>query len=221
MDTEEEASDYDAMDHAAVNRAFCEDALAALSRQKSRALDVLDLGTGTARIPIELCNMHPFVKVVATDLASHMLTLARANVAAAGLADRIVIARGDVKSDATERAFDLVLSNSVVHHIPDPVLLFQTAKSKVAPGGTLFIRDLSRPDTAAELQELVRRHAPIDASAVGATRQRAERQRVLFEASLHAALTLREVQALGRALGIPESAFKMTSDRHWTLAWTP
>ena len=47
-----------------------------------------------------------------------------------------------------------------------------------------------------------------------------ERQRGLFEASLRAALRLEEVQALVAPLGIPASAVRLTSDRHWTLAFT-
>jgi hypothetical protein len=46
------------------------------------------------------------------------------------------------------------------------------------------------------------------------------RQLGLFEASLHAALTLDEVKERVVAIGIPPSAVKMTSDRHWTLACT-
>src|SRR5438445_565725 len=45
-----------------------------------------------------------------------------------------------------------------------------------------------------------------------------ERQRGLFEASLHAGLTVDEMRALARAAGIPPESVTMTSDRHWTLA---
>jgi hypothetical protein len=45
-----------------------------------------------------------------------------------------------------------------------------------------------------------------------------ERQRDLFEASLRAALTADEVRRLVADLGVPPSAVRTTSDRHWTLA---
>ena len=54
MDTAEEASDYNAMDHAAVNRIFVDDLLRCPDEQLTG--DILDLGTGTALIPIELCR---------------------------------------------------------------------------------------------------------------------------------------------------------------------
>ena len=81
MDTPEEARDYDAMDHAAVNRAFVADFLAVWDGRDP----ILDVGTGTAQIPIELCRQSPTARVVAIDLAEHMLRVGRDNVRRAGL----------------------------------------------------------------------------------------------------------------------------------------
>src|SRR5688572_11435360 len=117
MDTEEEAREYDAMDHSAVNAKFAADFLAEGPVQGP----LLDLGTGTAQIPIELCRRAPDAIVVATDLADSMLALARKNVAAAGLSGRIEIAKGDGKRlPWPDDRFGAVMSNSIVHHIPEP-----------------------------------------------------------------------------------------------------
>src|SRR5689334_18211694 len=89
MDTAEEARDYDAMDHAAVNDRFCADLLA----EGSVGPSVLDVGTGTALIPIELCRRAPSIHIVAIDLAQHMLSLAQENVMQAGFANRIMLDR--------------------------------------------------------------------------------------------------------------------------------
>ena len=75
MDTPEEVRDYDTMDHAAVNAAFCADLLAAGPIGPT----VLDVGTGTALIPIELCRREHDVRVVAVALAVHMLARAKEN----------------------------------------------------------------------------------------------------------------------------------------------
>ena len=56
MDTPEEAVDYDSMDHGTVNRVFVDDFLAAEPAARSATLRVIDIGTGTAQIPIELCR---------------------------------------------------------------------------------------------------------------------------------------------------------------------
>src|SRR5262245_7088966 len=115
MDSAEEARDYDAMDHSAVNRAFVADLLAFWD---SPAGWVLDVGTGTAQIPIELCRQHPGLRVVAIDAAAHMLDLAGANVRRAGLESRIRLERCDAKRlPHPQGSFAAVISNSIVHHI--------------------------------------------------------------------------------------------------------
>jgi ubiquinone/menaquinone biosynthesis C-methylase UbiE len=203
MDTPEEARDYDAMDHAAVNRAFAADFLAVWNRRNF----VLDVGTGTARIPIELCRRDPLPEVVAIDLSDHMLALARANVDRAGLAHRIQLAKVDAKGVIYHPgAFAAVISNSIIHHIPEPADCFAQMHSACAAGGTLFVRDLLRPADRGELDRLVGLYAG-DAN---------DHQRALFAASLHAALTLDEVRELVARLGYGPQTVSQTSDRHWT-----
>lgn len=204
MDDAEEARAYDAMDHAAVNGAFVE-ALLASGADPRRTLDV---GTGTARIPIELVARRPEARVVAVDLAPSMLDVARENVRRAGLEAAIELRLGDGKGLAfDDGAFTAVMSNSIVHHVPTPATLFAELARVTAPGGTLFVRDLLRPRDRGELDALVALHAAHDT----------EQQRQLFADSLHAALTLDEVRACVAPLGIPAEAVSRSSDRHWTL----
>jgi ubiquinone/menaquinone biosynthesis C-methylase UbiE len=215
MDSPEEADDYDAMDHAQVNAAFCDDLL----RARSDLRRVLDVGTGTARIPILLCERHGSVEVVAIDLAESMLAVAARNVERAGLAARIALRRADAKdSSLGAGAFDAVVSNSIVHHIPSPGDVLVEMWRLLAPGGLLFVRDLARPRDAAELARLVDAYAALPAGASGAALEMHSRQRELFGMSLHAALTVDEVRALASPLGVASSSVAMTSDRHWTLS---
>jgi ubiquinone/menaquinone biosynthesis C-methylase UbiE len=208
MDSVEEARDYDAMDHGAVNARFVADFLAVHGR--CRGGEVLDVGTGPARIAIELCQADPSARLLATDLADAMLELARRNVADAGLEDRIECIQGDAKAlPWADGRFEAVISNSIVHHIPDPAPALAEMVRLVATGGTLFVRDLARPATDSEVATLVATYAGSEPPAA----------RALFEASLHAALTVPEVQAIARALGLPSEGVAMTSDRHWTWAW--
>jgi ubiquinone/menaquinone biosynthesis C-methylase UbiE len=214
MDTAQEAADYDAMDHGEVNARFVDDLLA-LGAPRKR---VLDVGTGTALIPLELCRRDPHVEVDAIDLAAHMLAVAERNVARAGLGARIHVARKDAKATGWPPAsFDAVMSNSIVHHIPDPGVALGEMWRLVRPGGVLFVRDLERPPTAARVAELSRLYAAVP-EGPPEVRAMHERQRALFEASLHAALTVDEVRALVAAFGLPAGAVRTTSDRHWTLA---
>lgn len=203
MDSADEARDYDAMDHAAVNRAFVGDFLAVWDGRGP----VLDVGTGTAQIPIELCRQHPSVTVVAIDAAEHMLALARENVARAGLSERIRPEWCDAKFLVHDDAsFPAVVSNSIVHHIPEPLAVLAEMLRVLAPGGLLFVRDLLRPADEATLTALVDLHA------AGANAH----QRKMFADSLHAALSLDEIRDLARRLTHSPEDVRQTTDRHWT-----
>lgn len=216
MDTAQEARDYDAMDHREVNARFCDDLLA---RSPSPGR-VLDVGTGTGLIPIALCQRDARASVEALDLAEHMLARATKNVRDAGLEARIHVSRRDAKATGwAPGTFDTVMSNSIVHHIPEPADLLGEIAALARAGGLLFVRDLERPTTDARVRELVALHAAVPSGASGEERAMYERQRDLFEASLRAALTVDEVRATVAGLGIPASAVTTTSDRHWTLAW--
>lgn len=224
MDTADEARDYDSMDHAAVNARFCDDFLAFASQGGRPALGsmvpsrVIDFGTGTALIPVELCARAAGFGVVAIDLADHMLALARVNVTRAGLSNRVLLERVDAKGTPYEDgAFGATISNSIVHHIPEPQRCLAEMWRVTASGGLLFVRDLHRPDSEAEVDRLVALYGgqpPADPALVAPF----ENQRALFRASLCASLTVEEVAAMVAPLGVPASAIRMTSDRHWTLA---
>lgn len=209
MDTPEEARDYDAMDHGHVNRLFVDDLIAAMPELTSGTitLPLLDLGTGTAQIPIELCGRVPRVLVHAADAAAAMLAVAAENVARAGLSERIRLEHVDAKQlDFADRLFAAVISNSIIHHIPEPRTVIAEAVRVTAAGGLLFFRDLLRPENSGTLDMLV------DTYAAGAN----EHQRRMFAESLHAALSLEEIQALVAEYGFARDTVRATSDRHWT-----
>src|SRR5208283_1226225 len=94
MDSTLEAHDYDTMDHSAVNRVFVADFLSIWPGQGP----ILDVGTGTAQIPIELCRAVPWARVVGVDLSAAMLAVGRENARRAGLSDRLRLERCDAKS---------------------------------------------------------------------------------------------------------------------------
>jgi len=208
MDTPEEARDYDAMDHATVNARFVAEFLDA--HGPCRGGELLDVGTGPARIPIALCRADRSARVLGIDLAEAMLERARGNVAEAGLSDRIRCVRADAQGLLYPNGhFEAVLSNSIIHHLADPAPALAEMARVVAPGGTLFVRDLARPDDLEMLARLVTTYAGDEAPAA----------RALFEASLHAALTLREVRDIVRTLVRSDADVVMTSDRHWSWSW--
>ena len=193
MDTLEEARDYDSMDHNAVNRAFVIDMLVA----GEAGVDVLDLGTGTAQIPLELCRQLGDCRVKGVDLSMHMLDLARINIEQAGFTQRISVERVDAKRLPFDAgSFHAVMSNSIVHHIPDPMVVLAEAVRVTLTGGLLFFRDLMRPQSRKEVARFVRLYAGNENP----------RQRKMFEESLCAALSLVEIRMLVGSLGFaPET----------------
>ncbi len=135
-----------------------------------------------------------------------MLDIARSNIAAARLEDRIrTVSYVDAKRPVSGQ-YDVVTSNSLVHHLPEPRVFFENAAKLVAPGGLLFVRDLFRPASDADWRRLVDTYAGDEAPEA----------RQMFADSLRAALTVAEVQELVADVGFDASTVCATSDRHWT-----
>ena len=219
MDSAEDASEYNEMDHSEVNQAFVDELLAFLGTNegfKSRLDDeeeeligVLDVGTGTALIPALLCDQHAAFKVMAVDMAVNMLELASYNVHASLRGDQIELVQADAKDLGYEsEMFDVVISNSIVHHIHDPKQCVAEMVRVVQPGGAIFVRDLMRPESIETLESIVQTYAG-DAT---------EYCQQLFHQSLHAALTLDEMRQLVLDCGWNPDGVQATSDRHWTWA---
>jgi ubiquinone/menaquinone biosynthesis C-methylase UbiE len=211
MNDLQEAIEYHDMDFTEVNRAFVQDLLAfAAQEDRSLGRDILDLGTGTARIPVELCLQAPSLRVMAADASSEMLELARYHIEINHMLDRIQLHRTDAKKLVFgPNFFDAVISNSLVHHLPQSEAFFAEALRVLRPGGLLFVRDLFRPSSQEQVESLVAQHAGNESP----------RSQQLFRQSLQAALTTEELAKILAALDVDASCIQMTSDRHWTLAY--
>ncbi len=204
MDTWLEATAYDAMDFVGVNSAFAADAIAL----DPHAIKILDVGTGTARIPILMCQQQHQYLITGVDLAQSMLIIGQRNVEEAGLMQRIKLERVDSKRmPYPNLEFDTIVSNSLVHHLPEPLSFFQEVNRLIRPNGAILIRDLIRPDNDRIVNQLVDK--------IGENYD--NRQRQLFRDSLQAALTLTEVQDLIDRSGLKQVKLSQSSDLHWTI----
>jgi ubiquinone/menaquinone biosynthesis C-methylase UbiE len=205
MDDRDEAVAYNEMDHDAVNDLFATDLLAI----PSLGTDWLDVGTGTALIPVTLSKRTGSeIRIMASDASHWMLELARYNIEILQCTERIQLHQGDAKKMVFERNFfDTVFSNSLVHHLPTHHEFLNEVVRVLRPNGVLFIRDLLRPDTEQQIESLVEKYGGSDECGLQ-----------MFRQSLFAALTVQEVRDLVAPLGIPTDCVAQTSDRHWTLA---
>ncbi len=117
MDTLKEVIEYDAMDFIEVNTAFAEHTV---KLAPSSGL-LLDVGTGTARIPILICQRSPQLRVIGVDLGKNMIFVGSKNVEYAGLQKQITLELADANNlHYSAQQFDMVISNSIVHHLQNP-----------------------------------------------------------------------------------------------------
>ena len=207
MDDAHEVEEYRAMDHQEVNEQVVNDLVAA----GPVGPRVMDLGCGTAEIPVLLCQRLEDVEVVGVDASVAMLEAARIEIELGGMLGRVHLEHADCKelTGFQSGMANTVVSNTVLHHLADPGEMLAQAIRMLEPGGRLFIRDLVRPADADAVEQLVSKHA-------GSASEFAQQ---LLRQSLHAALTINETVEILTALGVENASPTLTSDRHWTLDW--
>jgi ubiquinone/menaquinone biosynthesis C-methylase UbiE len=203
MDDREEAIEYDAMDFTEINTNFAQEAIKLTGINAT----VLDVGTGTARIPIIISQLRPQWQIIAIDMADSMLEIGQQNILDANCQDRIKLEKIDAKNlPYTSQQFDLVISNSLIHHLSDPLSFLQEIKRVLKPDGGIFLRDLFRPDSSEIIEAMV---TAIDPNF-------SPRQAQLFKDSLQAAFTLAEIEDLIKQAGLEKVQVYQSSERHWT-----
>ncbi|MDJ0557381.1 MAG: methyltransferase domain-containing protein [Microcoleaceae cyanobacterium MO_207.B10] len=203
MDTWEEAEEYDSMDFTEVNQAFAKNTVEIGPKQGL----ILDAGTGTARIPILICQQQPEWQIIGIDLSKNMLSIGERNIENSELKSQIKLELVDAKKlPYPEHHFEMVISNSIVHHLPNPLPFFLEVKRVLKSGGAIFIRDLLRPETPELRDELMNQYAG-DCDG---------HQKELFRNSLQAAFTITEVEKIFKDAGIKDMKIYQSSDRHWT-----
>jgi ubiquinone/menaquinone biosynthesis C-methylase UbiE len=205
LNTEKDAIEHDGMDEGDAHLKF---ALHALELAPPSG-KVLDMGTGTARIPILMLTYGgKGLSMCAADLSREMLKVAKRNVEVAKLEGRIVLQLVDAKHLPFPPAeYDLVISNNLAHHIPEPADLFSEIVRVVRPDGGILVRDYMRPGTTMELELLMKRYAG----------HASEHQRKLFHDSLRAALTIPELHDCLKKAGLKDVTVVQCSDRHWSV----
>jgi len=165
----------------------------------------LDLGCGPADIPIRLAGAYRGWQIDAVDGAESMLALARTAVGEAGLGGRIRLIHAYLPDgDLRDAGYDAIYSNSLLHHLADPLALWRTVRRCAAAGAAVQVMDLERPSDSDTLEDLVARYAA-DAPEV---------LRHDFRCSLHAAYTVDEVRAQLAAEGLAGIEVERVSDRH-------
>ena len=146
--------------------------LISLVEQSGKIIDrkslVLDLGCGPGNITERIASLWPETRVIGIDASSNMLRVANERQKLKNddyLSNRISYINSNISSlskielDFLESA-DVVVSNSLIHHIHD-FKNFLNALEIVSKKGTLhFHRDLRRPSSLREAISLQKKHLP-------------------------------------------------------------
>ena len=136
----ENATSWDQIRSLHVSDASVEAALKRLVGKKPFQA-MLDLGTGTGRLLEIFAPLYR--RGVGIDLSREMLTVARANLDRAGVANAQV-RQGDIYAPPVERdAYDLVTMHQVLHYLDDPQLAIREAARLLRPAGRLVIVDFA------------------------------------------------------------------------------
>lgn len=124
---------------------------------------ILDLGCGPADITLRLAARYPQVRTVGADGSDTMLALANNAISRRAFpANRIEVRKWHIgRQDyplAPER-FHAVVSNSLLHHMRDPLDLWRAIHAAAAPGAAVFVMDLFRPQSVVEAEQIVAQYA--------------------------------------------------------------
>lgn len=209
MDRDDDVQAYAAADFREVNSRFATRAMELAGERCS--LDVLDVGCGPAEATIAIAVARPGWRVVGVDASEPMLAVARERAAEARCGANLSFALADAKSlDPSLGSFDLVISNSLLHHLPEPAGFWQSIQRVARPGATVFLRDLARPHDHQCAQHIVDTHAKNESPLL----------REEFHRSLLAAFTPEEVRQQLREAGLPRLMVERSSDRHLDVSGT-
>jgi len=111
---------------------------------------LLDVGTGPGGIPLKIARRLAGIRAMGVDYSRNMILAAQRAAAEQGLADHLTFLVGDANRLPFSKAtFDVVLSNSVLHHLANPLALLNEMARVARPDGIVLLRDLRRPSRLA------------------------------------------------------------------------
>lgn len=168
---------------------------------------VVDLGCGPGDIPIRFVRAYPTARVTAVDASRPMLDLAEKAIAEAGVANQITLCCERFQSLAVPEQADALVSNSLLHHVPNPLQFWFRLKQLAKPGACILVMDLLRPKSPEAAQALVDQYA-------------ADEDPILkrdFYNSLLAAFTEDDVAAQLAEMNLSRLLIDVPDDRHWVV----
>lgn len=207
MDAPAQAKAYADADFSESNQGFVDAFIALCADHDGTPPDLIDLGCGPGDICIRLARALPECRITGLDAGPNMLELARRAIEAEGLGDRIQLVLRHLPCTLSLSENTAIVSNSLLHHLPDPMALWTTIAEQASPGCPVQVMDLHRPESENEARRLVSTYAA-DAPEVLAQD---------FFNSLLAAYTHDELHDQLNHAGLGQLKIRRPSDRHWMV----
>jgi ubiquinone/menaquinone biosynthesis C-methylase UbiE len=201
MDGLDQSLAYAKADFSEVNDGFVAGFLT--SFQVIKGAHILDLGCGPADIPCRLLALRPDLLITGVDGSAPMLSLARNRKEHEGLR-RLELVEATLPLPCPVAPYDIILSNSLLHHLHDPSLLWDEIKRQGRPGTQIYIMDLLRPESEQMAHDIVHTYASNEPAIL----------RKDFFHSLLAAFRVPELHTQLKASGLSRLQVEQMSDRH-------
>ena len=121
----------------------------------------LDLGCGPCDVTIRFAKRFPRVTIHALDGSKPMLEEAKNKINNETLTQQIKLFHAMVPVNENilpSRSYDGLIVNSLLHHLPDQKMLWQTIERLVRPDGRIFVMDLVRPKDTKEAYSMMKKY---------------------------------------------------------------
>lgn len=171
----------------------------------------LDLGCGPADVTVRFARAFPRCVVDGVDGAEAMLRQGRERIHREALGGRIHLIQCRLPGCEGLRArYDGILSNSLLHHLRDPLVLWRTVMAHARPGAPIFVMELLRPASKQQATDLVDQYAGDEPLVLKED----------FYNSLLAAYRPDEVERQLEEIGLSQLKVEGVSDRHFIVFGT-
>lgn len=169
---------------------------------------VLDLGCGPCDITRRFANAYPDVGFHAVDGAFEMLKFGQQLNYKTGLSQRIKLIEACLPDvQLPQQHYHIIISNSLLHHLHDPFVLWETIQQHAKPFAHVFVMDLIRPLDEQTVQFLQSEY----------TENEPDILKLDFENSLRAAFTVKEVQQQLEEMNLTNLKVEQISELHMII----
>lgn len=167
--------------------------------------NILDLGCGPGNITFQMAQRFTNGHIVGIDGSTEMIKLANQEMVKLGFQNRITLITDIIPGTAIPQIqYSAIVSNSFLHHLHRPEVLWNTIKQYSSSDTKILIVDLFRPNSEEDASRIVKNYSSDEAEIL---------QRDFYY-SLLAAFTPEEIEQQLINAGLTQLKIKIITDRH-------